>query len=193
MAPSLGLLATLRAISLEATDALVETLHKHRCVSEARLVCKDLRQIIDGSVQSLKLTESLETLADSAPPSLALWPRVENVCYCISTDDMDENEEELATEKWISWAGSQPPASLRKITSLRLYWSGPETGPVLTASLAACIALWFPNLKVRFPHAHPGCYAPVRRSQDSTHARAHHLVTNNNSSRIVVPPAIFSS
>eukprot|EP00198_Chlamydomonas_reinhardtii_P009169 XP_001698506.1 predicted protein [Chlamydomonas reinhardtii] len=81
---------------------------------------------------------------------------------------MDENEEELATEKWISWAGSQPPASLRKITSLRLYWSGPETGPVLTASLAACIALWFPNLKELSFEDSPSSVVPEKNAAQLT-------------------------
>ena len=175
MAPSNTLLATLRAVSLEATDALVETLRKYNCIATARLVCKDLRQVIDGSVQSLKLTDPLETLDESTPPSLALWHRVDTLCFCIGSEGLQADDAPHITDNWVSWAGSQPPASLRKITSLRLYWAVLDMGPVLTASLVACIALWFPNLKVRFPPAHPGCYAPVRRS------------------RIVMPSAVFST
>ncbi|KAG2427468.1 hypothetical protein HXX76_012404 [Chlamydomonas incerta] len=61
-------------------------------------------------------------------------------------DDMDDEDVRHAVEKWTVWAGNQPPANLRKVAALRLDWP-PVGGPLLTASLAAGIALWFPNLK----------------------------------------------
>ncbi|KAG2428721.1 hypothetical protein HXX76_011425 [Chlamydomonas incerta] len=59
---------------------------------------------------------------------------------------MDDEAVCRAVEKWTVWAGSQPPANLCKVAALRLDWPRAD-GPLLTAPLAACIALWFPALK----------------------------------------------
>ncbi|KAG2449644.1 hypothetical protein HYH02_005176 [Chlamydomonas schloesseri] len=165
------LLSTLRAISVDAVDALIDALRDWGCISRVRLACSGLREAVDGSLRKLGFyVFSCEDL-EARLPSLERWPRVQELRYHVSDYDMLSSDIARAIEKFAVWAGGQPQASQHRVQVLRLDLSAAcqaAPSPYLSATLAASLATWLPNIQeLRIS----GCHMSVLPVQQPEHLR----------------------
>ncbi|KAG2496277.1 hypothetical protein HYH03_005510 [Edaphochlamys debaryana] len=80
VSPSLA--DVLRELSLPAADGFVEALGMWPSLATARLTCRALRNLVDGTITRLRLNGAAPNFLESRP-SLTRWPRVHDITTSI--------------------------------------------------------------------------------------------------------------
>ena len=153
------LLDVLRCLSVSGVDALAGALD-NMAISSARLACKALRELLDGSIEGVRLRmrkdELIEVTHGSPGASfadLARWPRASSVTLALE-DGTDQGTDELcepgccAADVAMLWLSRQSSAARHTILDVELEYAPMLEHPWQVAALST-LPLWLPNLKVR--------------------------------------------
>ncbi|KAG2498547.1 hypothetical protein HYH03_003298 [Edaphochlamys debaryana] len=143
-----------RALSLAAADYLYSELKKQGCLAATRLASSALRDLVDGSVEELRVTQA-PLLNPVRVPSLARWPR----CHTVIVQPRFGSEPVDAAVLLQAPFLGQLESSRRRITCVRLELDRyPRTRPgsgdsgrlesALAVSPTVCsLAGWLPCLR----------------------------------------------
>eukprot|EP00198_Chlamydomonas_reinhardtii_P011450 XP_001700787.1 predicted protein [Chlamydomonas reinhardtii] len=127
-------------------------------ISSARLACKALRELLDGSIEGVRLRmrkdELIEVTHGSPGASfadLARWPRASSVTLALE-DGTDQGTDELcepgccAADVAMLWLSRQSSAARHTILDVELEYAPMLEHPWQVAALST-LPLWLPNLK----------------------------------------------
>ncbi|GFR43814.1 hypothetical protein Agub_g4940 [Astrephomene gubernaculifera] len=137
----------LRVLDMATADALFKHLESYDWLREARLAFKELRNIIDGSLKTLKFELDMQSdvvWKAGAMPSLSRWNRCSEIFMTVYAGDPDLDEMDLATQLLLPFASEQL-STRQRIKGLRIELGDPD-GKHAEAAIARLV-FWLPALQ----------------------------------------------